>query len=1122
MKYVFTAGELIARQFGKNVYEGKEEGENGPRETTRRTSEDILKPYDQSSPASQLVRDEAVKLGMESGRFYAAYPMYKMSEYSYVFYDPETERAAELMRPTVHKSGGGSERSASWHVRLGDKKAEETSGSDEKRSTAGELKNDFTEIRDMWLKAAANHMAKKKNSQYTPVSTITELPVRISMFKGILSYLRTGDLMNRPKRFMSIEDIKGKLLSKPVGGVNAFVDPLDKQRFEAAAGAKGIVEWYEKHIGKLASAAGGSDVAKKSKIFGRRTIGEIFANTGILDEQFNRRYDNITLLRIVNAIIQQNPYASPDTKKKWREILKSIYEKYNILSTEGLSLNNEEYYGPELYNTDVEKTVNDIADPKYREAFRHDITSLVSNYILKGEGLMTPVKRGNEPDETKLGLDRLVRTGTPLGGYKMHGKNESLYVPAFNDFMFEAESRKYRYNVEFSEPMRSEDILDISPYIKEVRQGRQTERSSMMWVEADSDVQADIKKYIDKRNEEDGTDIQVLNIEEISKAGAADDWYVEFTGNVSKEDILGIGDYVIDAVSQGSGKKWNIKVSSGSELRDDLYDMANSKGVNVPVMDKIAGGGEMNVSVERERAEAARWDKIRRSMPFESMKKEVNRKLTGGVYFREADSDVLDMIIFDAIDTIGGYVVAEHNDSEKYDVRVVPSEENFKMIAPPDQNITDDTVVIKSSDGYLLRDKGVDKYTTDIRDPHVAKFKDESEAKSSMHSGSNKILNYFGELSAALREEYNAVKSKYITYAANTLFIMKADAEKSFEKGNKKAKSVEEMPMSIVKPLIVDMYRVINWKKIKTSGEKAEARTLTSIAKEKGHAASYEDVKKYDKQLAYDLEKYGTDSSFFYTATPSDYLEKAAELINEMAGKGAAEGTVSNLVNDWYHFAEMALSLTGGSIKRSNDSTQIPDDALKTVVDEMKNDETLEKNDPVLYFVAKAFTQMFIRDIGRVHVSRAMTGGMREKTKESQPSNFAEEMNKFITTDYLSTATLAEIFDKYMNALNNEQNNRPIKGHEPGSPEPKLTRARRSVLDVVEDVFMDLKTKSDTRKIANQMLDKIGDIKSKYPVDEETISVLASGMDSMEADNAAKYKQRLVDAITGLYNMSIE
>lgn len=1117
MKYVFTASELIARQFTREVYEGKENEPEGSKYRPGAVGgalENMFKPYDLNSPISALVRAKAKEKGMTENRYYAAYPMYKVSEQMYVYYDAENERTAILYKPTITKSTGEKKSAASWYVRFGDLKAEDTTGPDEKRTTAATAKDNYTKAVDLWFIVAIDHMVNKDSSAYKPVSTKSVLPVQYDLFRKTIAPLYTSGIMKMPRLNIPIESETGEFETRPTGGTNVTNDMLNINAFNRSAGAKGILSWYEDNIGKLSDEAGGSEITKTTKAFGRQTIGDMFRYTGLLNSDFNERYDNVTLMRIINEIVQQNPHAAADTKKKWREILLNIYQKYAILDTRDLTGRNEEYIGPELYNAEAVKKIN---DPQLSSRIRSTLLGLTTNYWLKGIDEAAPDRFKNKGDEDQenLGLRRLPRTEKPRSGFK----NESLFVPTFSMFMFEAETQKRRYSMKFEGDITQDEIFDISPAIAEVRLDSKKPAYSAWWVEARESIsEEDIRKYLAKRNEEEGTDIRLLGFAEIAATKATDDWYVTFTEGVGESDILGI-DGVKAVVSLGSNRKWRVTAEAGVNPRDGLEKMAMSRNINF-TLEKTAAVSRLESEMERERKEKERKDKILAKTPFADRVKIVNKTISGGVYVSERGGDNFraSMMIFDAIQNLGGYVVAEYTD-DKYQVSVVPSEDNFSMLVPTNQDITNDTVVISTERGYLARANESDRYVDDITNPIVTKFPSEEDAKTALPHGSARILNYLDELSAELRADFNKIKAIYDANAGNTLFILKADKEKSYA-DNKKAKSIEEFAKPEFEQLIDDMFVIINAESIKTSGEKAAKRVLTGHAKRSGHMADYSSIK--NPELKDDLEVYGTDVAFFHTATPSDYLEKAANIINKMSEAGIKEDTVSKLVNDWYYYAGLVLALGGKTLRRGGGTSEIPEDAIEAVSQEGDVYERTEKDDPVSSFAVKAFTQMFIREIGNVHVIKAMLH--REKPGEmgsgrgQQAENFAGEMNKYISDDYLSTSTISEIVSRYLGELNNEQNNRPPAGRKPGAVNKGVSKARHNVLDVVKDVFRALGTAPAKAAAA-----KIEDLSAKMPIDDELIDEIASAIESgtLDVGATAEYKKELADAISELYNMSI-
>ncbi len=445
MDYVFINKNLNVKPFTRFVNEDVEESER-KRNLIRQATEDMIKPYGQDSETSKRVRKVAKQRGYITNQYSVAYPCYRdpYNANSYIFYDAATSRIMEVFKPKDKTE---------WRIRFGDKTAEEKVTDDSKRSLAATLKNNFTDLYDMWEDRAVEDMRIKS----LHVSSQNVHPTILKMLASAIEQMREWvDLTDLRKTAMRIEDMTGAVRTVAAGYTNVKNEPIDVLKHERALGGKGYIEWYEKHIGKLAETpkATKDKPTKKTVAFGNATIAEIIKGMGLVSDKYVTKYDNDELLKLFNAIIQENPYAAVETKKKWREILKSLYQKYHIISTEGIDLANEEYYGPELYNPDVKNAVN---NPEIRMGLRKELLSMLANFFLKAQGLGSPdsmrYKKGADFDDERL--KHLPRTGIPRGGFP-----ESLVIPAFAEFIFEGKG-KVTYVVRFSKDVSENELSKV-------------------------------------------------------------------------------------------------------------------------------------------------------------------------------------------------------------------------------------------------------------------------------------------------------------------------------------------------------------------------------------------------------------------------------------------------------------------------------------------------------------------------------------------------------------------------------------------------------------------------------------------------------------------------------------
>ena len=1018
------------------------DGNDRKRALDRSTTERMLGVYGLDSDVAKHVRKVAKGRGEITNQYATVYPCYRASgeANSYIFYDGQTGRAFEVFKPID---------SPNWVVRFGDKSAENTTDATGK-SVAANLKSNFTKIYDMWEDRAIENM-KTKNLAVTPSNTQENV---VKMLANVISQMREwNDLTDLRKTLVPINGLDNAKRTLAHGYTDVKNDPLNVVSHEKSLGDKGYKQWYEKNIGKLAATTPSYEkTSKKSTIFGNAKIAEIIKGLGLLTAEHTAKYDNIELMRLFNAIIQENPYASNETKKRWRETLKKLYQKYNILNTEGIDLSNEEYYGPELYKKEI---ANHINNPEIRKGLRIELWGMLTNFVLAGENLRSPNFKSRENSTEKYAGDDL-KLKSDNNKMPKRGLIESAPIPTFLDFLFEGK-------------------------------GRQT-------------------------------------------------FIIRFSADVTESELMAI-DGVVSAKKSSGANTWEITSDYDTSINDAIYDFAFEKKINIlevrekNEMDKNATGEEAYKQKRQEKMGklltgkyAGRKVGAVSNRELEWMKA-TSKQLKGGIYSKDQnDERFIREIIFDAVDTLGGFVDIKLNSANTgYYSVIIPTPDHIKDFIPSHLM---NQFVLKTDEGYVaygVPPQGKTQQYFSIKSVFGSKSKytvnqflerfdskEEAETAAKEYDGSKPVVVDLGsEITNELTENYNSIKSKYgQPNTANNLFYIDPSnesnlAEEAWDKGKAAARSTNNMEIKLRYSFLEAAARAVLYKSAEASGVEAGKKATLTYAKTAATSGNYDTVRTKDPKVAGDIEKYGTDPDVVNDSTPGEYLDKSAELINGMEKLGVEKNVIRELVHRWNDMAEMSMELGGKKMEGKINDLSIPDELVEELKTSLSNKEELEQ-DKIQYMLTMAFLQMLIRDIGAVHIEHALTGWGGKSGKSEESDSAVETLiNKYTDSDALSKVNLAELWKSYMDAVNVESNKLG------DDKQDEIAQLRSKLIEIAVDAAKDADVPEDQEDSFNKEIGSIEDTDPFYDIMPEDYTTLLGVLNTLGPKASAIYKTKL-------------
>lgn len=210
--------------------------------------------------------------------------------------------------------------------------------------------------------------------------------------------------------------------------------PEAKDELSGSLSVGGYKEWIEKNIGGLSWAHKYMDREDVPPALAKTKISSALKNMGLNTEMYASNFTNGELLRVLNDVIQYNPYTSPMLGKYWREALANIGMQYNNLNQSGVDSIKKELNPTSLYDEGVYTQLNNASVSR---SFRKQILSIINSMILSGEGLGMD-KKEKAWDQTKNPFGSGIKAEQDYKGlFKQVKEQFEFSIPSFNEYINE-------------------------------------------------------------------------------------------------------------------------------------------------------------------------------------------------------------------------------------------------------------------------------------------------------------------------------------------------------------------------------------------------------------------------------------------------------------------------------------------------------------------------------------------------------------------------------------------------------------------------------------------------------------------------------------------------------------